>query len=312
MTTAVREHSDTPESASSDRARIALATCVTLPEPDPDEAPLCAALTQAGFEPVRIAWDGPEDAALRRCDLCVLRSTWNYPLAHNAFLDWLARAEQQASVLNPPALVRWNIHKRYLADLTSAGVAVAPTVFVERGASVNVESIYREKNWRDVVVKPAISAASYCTRRFSRSEYDEATVFLAGVASERDAMVQQYLPSVEHDGERSLVWIDGEITHAVRKAPRFADDEECVEERSVDIAPDERALAERVIQIAIALQPAMAQALYARVDIMRDLSGAPVLSELELIEPSLYFPQSPAALERFVAAIAARLHETRR
>ena len=42
--------------------------------------------------------------------------------------------------------------------------------------------------------------------------------------------------------------------------------------------------------------------LYARVDLMPDEEG-PMVSELELIEPSLYLVQSPAALDRFVRAI---------
>ncbi|MFN9969178.1 MAG: hypothetical protein ACK58T_04695, partial [Phycisphaerae bacterium] len=38
------------------------------------------------------------------------------------------------------------------------------------------------------------------------------------------------LRAVEGHGERALVWIDGEFTHAVRKSPRFAGNDEQVSE----------------------------------------------------------------------------------
>jgi hypothetical protein len=114
-------------------------------------------------------------------------------------------------------------------------------------------------------------------------------------------LVQRYEPAVEGYGERSLIWIDGALTHAVRKNARFAADQENVSNTSVPIADDERALAERVL--AAAPQPL----LYARIDIVRDPEGQPRLMELELIEPSLFFAQHPPAVARMAAAIARRV-----
>jgi hypothetical protein len=110
-------------------------------------------------------------------------------------------------------------------------------------------------------------------------------------------LVQQYLPSVEGHGERALVWIDGALTHAVRKAPRFEGDREQVSPIAMSITPSEAALAERVL--ATVDMPM----LYARVDMAPGPDGGPVIMELELVEPSLYFAQSPAALDRMVRAL---------
>ena len=44
--------------------------------------------------------------------------------------------------------------------------------------------------------------------------------------------------------------------------------------------------------------------LYARVDFVRLESGQPVLMEMELIEPSLYFEQCPGSAEVFAAQFA--------
>ncbi len=105
-------------------------------------------------------------------------------------------------------------------------------------------------------------------------------------------LVQPYLRSVESGGERALVWISGEITHAVRKTPRFSGQEESVSDATT-IAADELAFARGV------LEPLRRDLLYARVDIARDESGAPVLMELELLEPSLFLCREPRALARF-------------
>lgn len=89
------------------------------------------------------------------------------------------------------------------------------------------------------------------------------------------------------------------MTHAIRKTPRFSGGTEQVS-GDVAIAEDERAFAER------ALRPFASELVYARVDMVRDTEGTLRLMELELIEPSLYFAQSRAALDRFVSALARR------
>jgi hypothetical protein len=116
--------------------------------------------------------------------------------------------------------------------------------------------------------------------------------------AEREMMVQPYVASVDGYGERSMVWIDGQVTHAIRKTPRFLADPEQVSS-AIPIAPEERALAEQLL----ALTP---EALYGRVDLARDEAGRPMVMELELLEPSLFFLQSASALERFVRAVVAR------
>ena len=78
--------------------------------------------------------------------------------------------------------------------------------------------------WNDVVVKPAVSAGSFKTRRFRSAdvaEIAEGRLFLRDLLTDRDAMVQKYMPSVEDEGEKALVWIDGEFTHAVEVTEVF-------------------------------------------------------------------------------------------
>lgn len=274
--------------------RIALVNCAVLPEPDPDEAPLLAALRAAGHEAATLAWDNPA-ADPGAFDVCFLRATWNYYHTLDAFLAWCDRAGERTRLLNPPEVVRWNAHKGYLAGLERAGVAIVPTAFVGRGEHEDIRELARGRGWSGVVVKPAVSAGSFGTRRFGAHELGEAQAFLDTMAGGRDMMVQPYLESVERGGERSLVWIAGELTHAIEKSARFAGEDESVRAREV-ITAEERAVADRVVAACAH------DVFYARIDLMDGAGGEALLSELELIEPSLFFEYSGRALARFVEA----------
>jgi glutathione synthase/RimK-type ligase-like ATP-grasp enzyme len=269
---------------------VALATCRNLPEPDDDEALLVSALSSEGVPGRVLAWDD-DTVDWSEPRLTVIRSTWNYYLHPGPFLEWARR--QGGRLVNSPDVVERNHHKGYLRELGASGVPVVPTLWVTRDSPLSGQ--LKATGWTDVVVKPAVSAGSYKTRRLSRP-FDDAA--LAEAVGDGDAMLQPYIASVETYGERSLIYIDGEITHAIRKNPRFHGGFEQV--TAVAIEGDERALAERVLE-RVAGSP-----LYARVDLMRDGDGHPMLGELELIEPSLFLRQSPTALARFVAAIARR------
>jgi hypothetical protein len=277
--------------------RVALATCKQLPEPDLDEALVLAALAKAGIDAKVLAWDD-EGAPFAEQDLVVMRSTWNYYKHLDAFLAWATKTATATRLLNPAPIVAWNATKTYLAELEKRGVDVVPTELVMRGAARRVEDILRDRGWDEVVIKPLVSAGSFRTERFSRGSLPAAQTFLDGLVVDRDAMVQRWMPSVETYGERSLVWIDGVITHAIRKTPRFAGGAEHVSGSEVPIAEDERAFAER------ALGPLASELLYARIDMVRDGEGTLRVMELELIEPSLFFQQSESALGRFVAAVS--------
>lgn len=285
---------------------VGIVTCKVLPEPDPDQELLLAALRAAGLRPELLPWDDQEAPDPAAFDLCLLRSCWNYPQAPERFLAWVEHAAARTRLLNPFPAVRWNLHKRYMRNLEAAGVPVVPTAWFEKSDAAPEQSlreVVAERGWGDIVIKPAISAASYRTRRFAPGEIDRAARFLADLLTDRDAMIQPYIPSVETTGERALVWIDGALTHAVRKHPRFTGENESVS-AAVPISEAERTVAEQAM--GAACRHLGEDLLYARVDIVTDQPGTPVVAELELIEPSLFFVQHPPALERLVAAILER------
>jgi len=273
---------------------LRVATCRELPEPDFDEAPLAEALAAGGFAAQLVGWDDPAvdwDAPIPT----ILRSTWNYPLAIDAFVAWLERVAAAAPLVNPPDIVRGNLRKRYLLELAARGVPVVPTTLVERGARCDLTAIAASM----IVIKPEIGAGSIGTRRFAPTD-PAAASHLAGLTAHGAALIQPYVASVEGYGERSLVWIDGELSHAVRKTPRFSGDAESVA-GPFPIADDERAIAHA------ALAPIADRILYARVDVAPDAAGRAMVMELELIEPSLFFAKQPGSADRYVAALRRRL-----
>lgn len=286
----------------SEPPRIALATCAPLPEGDGDEAALPAALgpsVAADFVP----WDDPA-ADWARYDLVVVRATWNYQAQREAYLGW-ARALGDR-VLNPAPVLTWNTDKRHLDELAGAGLPVVPTRFVAPGEPfVAPTGAY--------VVKPTVSAGSRDTARFVTGEHERAAALVAAIhGGGRTAMVQPYVASVDARGETAMVFFDGRFSHAIHKGPLLRPGAapssevfvpETIEPRAA--SPAELAVAERVT--AWAARRFDGPLLYARVDLVTDAAGAPLVLELELTEPSLFLTQADGAVQRFAAAILARV-----
>jgi O-ureido-D-serine cyclo-ligase len=281
---------------------VALASCLVLPEPDADLPPLLAALRAAGLSAEVLGWDDP-GADFASARMTILRSTWNYSVYPDAFLAWIDRVAACSALWNRRETLRWNAHKSYLLDLEARGVPVVPTHLVRRGDATPLAALVAARGWTEVVVKPAVSGGSRETMHVEAHRLEAGEAHLRSLSAREDVLVQPYQRSVEGYGERAVVWIDGELTHAVRKAPRFIGGVESVS-AAVPIAPDEAEVARRAVAVAAGLT---APLLYARVDVARDAAGAPRVMELELLEPSLFFPQAPAALERYVAGVVERL-----
>jgi len=271
--------------------KLRIATCRVLPEVDVDAAPLAAALAAAGIDATLVAWDDPA-ADWTRPIPTVIRSTWNYARDVGAYLAWIERVAAVAPLLNPADVVRTNVHKRYLLELAARGVPVVPTAIVERGGELPALRVRS-------VIKPEVGAGSLDTCVFEPGD-PAAADHVAKLAARGAVLVQPYVASVDDYGERSLVWIDGELSHAIRKAPRFAGDAEAIT-GPFPIADDERAVA------LAALAPHADRILYGRVDLARDAAGTPMVMELELVEPSLFFARQPGSVERYVAGLVRRL-----
>ncbi len=281
--------------------RLTLLTCAEQPALTADDRLLADALARLGVE-VRVSpWSALDiDAAGAAC---VLRSTWDYHVTFAPFIEWLDAIDRRGlRLVNSTALVRWNADKQYLRVLEGAGIALPPTVWLEAPDANAVADALAATGWPRAVLKPRVSASAHGTIVVTPS----ATVADDALETLRahGALLQAFLPEIEHDGELSLLYFDGTFSHAVRKRPRegdfrvqheFGGSEDAVEPLSI-----ERVFADRVMA-ACPEVPA-----YARVDVVTTARG-PVLMELELIEPYLYFAHDDGAAERCARAILARL-----
>ncbi len=283
---------------------IAYVSCVRLPEPDHDQRPLMAGLVDAGHSVEVTAWDD-EGVDWSRFDAALVRATWNYPDHPEAFTAWVERVAARTRLLNSAAVVRWNMHKGYLRELRGRGVPIIPTAYFERGGGADLDAVCADRGWDKIVVKPCVGCGSKGTRVFGLGgDRAGARAYLAASLRERDMMVQRYLERVDRDGETSLMVIDGTVTHAIEKRPRFHGEDESVSPREGGPSAAQRDFAQRV------LEAAGWEYLFARVDVIPDEGGGLMLSELEMIEPSLYFPQWPGAVGIFVRGMERMLAGT--
>jgi hypothetical protein len=286
--------------------RIAIATCRDMPGLDADGPLLRAALAEAGTQVEVCVWDDPT-VGWGRYELVLIRSTWDYVPRRQQFLDWAARCRRTA---NPAEVLVWNTDKRYLQTLRNAGVPTVPTVFVAPGEPFKVPAEWVSG---DIVVKPTVSAGSADTGRFPGGATDGEELARQLHSQGRTAMVQPYLKRVEDRGETALIYLGGAFSHSIRKAALLTGlgtREPVVGDDAPDSITSNTACVEElaVAQSALAAVPGgSAQLSYARVDVMPDATGQPVLLELELTEPSLFLAHAPDhALRRFAETVAAR------
>jgi glutathione synthase/RimK-type ligase-like ATP-grasp enzyme len=289
---------------------VALATCREFPLLDDEDRLLLPALADLGITAVPAVWtDDSVDWA--GFDAVIIRETWDYAERRAAFLDWTRLVAGVTRLLNPASVIEWNTDKRYLRDLSAAGLPVVPTVFIEPGDDPS--------SWRpaagyvDFVVKPAVSAGSRDTMRYSSSgPLGTAVAHVARLAAAgRTVMLQPYLEAVDTVGETAVVFLGDGYSHSIRKGPLLVRDvagerveglfvQEQIESREPTV--DEREVAERIVA---SIPGGFGEVLYARVDLIPDPAGRPQLLELELTEPSLFLSHSAGAADRAASAIAA-------
>ena len=250
----------------------------------PSDARLGEELETRGACVTAAPWDTISPAKSNGA-LVILRSTWDYHHRSREFRHWIqAWDSKPAALWNPPTTVLWNMDKIYLRDLADRGVALPPTHWSEPGERPGVEGFFARTGARAAVVKPRISATAWGTRLLDSGADLEGADATPLVSS--GAVVQAFVPEIRTRGELSLIYVDGRFGHAVRKRPAAGDFRVQSEFgggiEPCEVGDEERAFGETVL--AAAPHPW----LYARVDLVQTAKG-PVLMELELIEPSLFF-----------------------
>ena len=238
-------------------------------------------------------------------DAVVIRSTWDYQFHSEAFLSLLEKiAATGVRLENEIDLVKWNMNKSYLRDLEEKGISIVPTLW---GHGLDVQQfsgIFREiREWdtgsEDLVIKPRVSASAKDTFRISGA-HEQNLQEIASRFENREWMVQPFMENIVAEGEFSLFYFGGQLSHTILKQPKkndFRVQEEYGGQNRFIKRPEKklRDSSEQVIS-ALGSIP-----LYARVDMVRFQQNF-YLMELELIEPSLFFSMDPLSPQRFAAA----------
>ena len=286
--------------------RIALVTAEQARTLDEDLSPLADALHHVDIDAQIVSWDAAIDWT--QFDMLLLRSTWDYMSRLTQFLKWAEQVSRLSVLVNSLTTIRWNIDKHHLGALAARGVPVVPTSFIEPGADVApaLERFLAQDACAEFVIKPAIGSGSRDAQRHARGSRAAAVAHAAAlIAAGRSVLLQPYLARVDEEGEAALVFFGGEFSHSIRKGALLKSGAgsttglfapETISARTA--SADELAVARQ----ALAALPVDAP-LYARVDLLRATAAQPLVLELELIEPSLFFAQAPAAAARFAECI---------
>ncbi|HKP34330.1 MAG TPA: hypothetical protein VJT70_06075 [Sphingomicrobium sp.] len=256
------------------------------------------ALKHAGCTVDPIPWTQIGD--MSGYDLIMPLVAWGYHLDYARWLALLDRAEAERwPMINPPALLRWNGDKAYLAELAERGVSTVPTLAVEACCDADLEEARRRFGSEWLVIKPPVSASASGTHRLGPNDD------LPRGSVRQPMIVQPLIEEIARTGEFSLMLFDGEYSHAVVKWPKSGDFR--VQEHLGGVTLPSKAPPGGVELAKQALAAAPAKATYARVDIVPDDEGTLRIMELELIEPALFLDHAPdggAAFTNVVLSLA--------
>ena len=287
---------------------IIFITCNEMPELTASDAVAAEALGVLGVNVLAAPWNG-DQTLFHGADLIVIRSTWDYPAHHAMFRNWLGALNDDARVVNPPSLMRWNLSKRYLLELAGKGAPVPALKLVSpeaRAIAQAMDTLGLDK----AVVKPEFGATGSGLSLVSRDDVDGLESAARKLAM--PGFVQALIPEISDFGETSLMYFNGDYSHAVTKRP-MTGQILCQEEHggtTVAANPPDWAIADgaRILEMLPGLP------LYARVDAIIPAGGLDEtmrLMEVELIEPELFFPYCPHSADRFADALMKRMNKVK-
>jgi glutathione synthase/RimK-type ligase-like ATP-grasp enzyme len=285
-------------------ARIGLATAPEFPRLSDDDQLVLEKFQARDIDAQPVIWSD-ESVRWEQYKLIVVRSCWDYHRRLEAFRSWIEMLETHgANLWNPPHLLRWNLDKSYLSDLQSSGVPTVPTVRIEQSSPQTLRSVLQTKGWEEAVVKPTVAATAYRTSRVTLATAVTDQQRLDEVLVHSDALVQPFIPEIQTEGEWSLIYLDGQFSHSVKKYPQSG-------EYRVQAEFGGRVVSETAPQSFIdighhALEQLDQRPLYARVDGVETETCIRVM-EMELVDPELFFRHSEAAIEWFVDRLSDRL-----
>lgn len=282
--------------------KIALATSNEFPDLTAEDRLYADRLLLCGVEARPLVWT--EDKKMTDdYAAVVIRSCWDYHRRPMRFRKWLdALSAAGIRVFNGPEIVRWNLDKRYLREMTGSkyGIKIPETVWFEPGEDADLAEILEKKGWPQAVVKPTVSATAWRTSVVKTEDAAGRQAEFEDLLSCGGVMVQEFIPEIRTRGEWSFVFFDKRFSHAVLKTAAKGDFR-VQNDFGGTVRTDIPAPAALVRQARAVIEQIDSPLLYARVDGVETAVGFRLM-ELELIEPALFLNADRRAAGRFAAA----------
>lgn len=260
------------------------------------------ALEKKGLKVARADWADPH-FDWSSTSAALFRTTWDYFDQCEKFTRWLDHVSSKTRLINPIELIRWNMDKHYLLDLAENTIAIPETRIIEKGSTITLRDLHSETGWSETVLKPTVSGGGRHTYRLhSETIAEHESIFQSLIVNEA-MMLQPYLGKIESRGEIALMVIGGKYSHAILKKAKPGDfrvqDDFGGTVHEYTPTRQEIEFAEYVVSVC---NP---QPIYARVDAIFDDRDRLVVSELELIEPEMWFrfhlPAADVLADRIIA-----------
>jgi glutathione synthase/RimK-type ligase-like ATP-grasp enzyme len=270
---------------------IAIATCNDWPLPGEGLRVVMEALEAEGHSVTVLPWQD-EVQVFADTDLILPLAIWDYAKHPQAFRDWLVEVSEAGGRFgNCPKLMAWNMEKSYLLDLQQRGIQVPKTILIDKGD--RVQSVLNEQGWQRAVIKPVIGQSGHGVRMLEEPlpevlEIDEPHI------------LQDWIPEIKQ-GELSMIFLNGGFSHAVTRMPSF-DDWRANSQYGVTVTPADAPVT-AIGAGAACLADLPTLPLYARVDGLVMSNGNFLLTELELIEPALFFNIVPGSASGLSQAV---------
>lgn len=258
------------------------------------------ALERKGLKTVRINWDNPS-FNWNDTHFAIFKTTWDYFDRFDEFSQWLEFTSTKTKFINPVETILWNVDKHYLLDLKAKGINIPDTFFIETGSNKTLFELFEESGWNDCILKPAVSGAARHTYKLNKDNLREHENIFRQLISKESMMLQEFQYSVLKKGEITYVVFGGKYSHAILKKAKQGDfrvqDDFGGTVHDYEAGIDEIKFAEDVVALCSPVP------VYGRVDVILDNNGKLSVSELELIEPELWFRNKPSSADMYADSV---------
>jgi len=259
-----------------------------------------------GWDVIAVPWRSQPD--WDAFDAVYICTPWDYPQFPGEFLRVLETIDaSRALLLNELETVRWNLDKSYMKDVEARGDDIVPSSWYDDFAAADVPKFFSAHGVDKAVIKPTLGANAMDTFVLTNPVSDALLETLAKTFAGRSFFVQPFIEGIHDEGEYSLFFFNGELSHAIVKTPK-AGDFRVQEEHGAAITPvaPPAGLRDVAVRVFSHIEPLPT---YGRGDWVRGPDGRFLLMELELIEPSLYLRTDSGAALRFARGFDQRFKE---